>query len=259
MSFKRTFFVKWLPPLLPMIAWIIGMEFLVKRGIIQPFIVPAPSAVMRTFFTDREMLFSAFLSTFSAAMIGLGLSIIVGFSLSILLSLSSILRRALYPYATFFQTVPIVSIAPVLVIWFGFGQPTVIASSFICSLFPIMASTLLGLQSTDPALIDLFRIYETSKLRTLWSCRIPFALPQIFSGIRIASGLSIIGAIVGEFIGGGGLGSTIEAARAQQRLDQIFATVLISALLGLFMIFAVNTASRLALGRWHVSERENIE
>jgi NitT/TauT family transport system permease protein len=143
-----------------------------------------------------------------------------------------------------------------LVIWFGFGQPTVIASAAIVSVFPIIASTLLGLKSTEPALLDLFKLYAASNRQTLWMLKIPFALPQIFSGLRIASGLAVVGAIVGEFIGGGGLGSVVDAARTQQRVDRVFAAVLISSLLGIVLVAAVNIISSLSLGSWHSSERK---
>lgn len=254
----RTLVSRVAPPLLPLITWIVLMEFLVRRNVVPAFIIPAPLDVLRTFVDEWEILSPAIYSTFTCAVTGLLLSFIVGFSAAILLNLSPFLKRALYPYATFFQTVPIVSLAPVLVIWFGFGRPTVIASAFICSLFPIIASTLLGLQSTEPTFLDLFRLYGSSRFRTLISCRIPSALPQIFSGLRISSGLAVIGAIIGEFIGGGGLGSLVEAARAQQRMEQIFAAVIASALLGIALISAVNLLSRLFLGRWHASERKDL-
>ena len=164
------------------------------------------------------------------------------------LSSSDLARRAFYPYAVFFQTVPIISIAPLLVIWFGFGQPTVIASAAIVSVFPIIASTLLGLKSTEPSLLDLFKLYTASNRQTLWMLKIPFALPQIFSGLRIASGLAVVGAIVGEFIGGGGLGSVVDAARTQQKIDRVFAAVLISSLLGVVLVGAVNFISASVTG-----------
>jgi NitT/TauT family transport system permease protein len=186
---------------------------------------------------------------------GLLLSFVAGTFFAIALSSSELARRAFYPYAVFFQTVPIISIAPLLVIWFGFGRPTVIASAAIVSVFPIIASTLLGLKSTEPALLDLFKLYAASNRQTLWMLKIPFALPQIFSGLRIASGLAVVGAIVGEFIGGGGLGSVVDSARTQQRIDRVFAAVLISSLLGVVLVGAVNCFAALSLASWHSSER----
>jgi NitT/TauT family transport system permease protein len=247
----------WLPPLLPLLLSVGVAESAVRMGWIPAYLLPAPSEVIDSLIDDRAELALAAWSTLSSALTGLLLSFAAGTFFAIALSSSDLARRAFYPYAVFFQTVPIISIAPLLVIWFGFGQPTVIASAAIVSVFPIIASTLLGLKSTEPALLDLFKLYAASNRQTLWMLKIPFALPQIFSGLRIASGLAVVGAIVGEFIGGGGLGSVVDAARTQQRVDRVFAAVLISALLGVVLVGAVNFISAVALGSWHSSERKS--
>jgi NitT/TauT family transport system permease protein len=245
-----------LPPLLPLILGMALAEIAVRSGWVPSYLIPAPSEVIRSLIDDRVELAVAASTTLSSALAGLLLSFTTGTLLAIALSASDLARRAFYPYAVFFQTVPIISIAPLLVIWFGFGQPTVIASAAIVSVFPIIASTLLGLKSTEPALIDLFSLYSASARQMLLMLKIPFALPQIFSGLRIASGLAVVGAIVGEFIGGGGLGSVVDSARTQQRIDRVFAAVLISALLGAVLVGAVNLISALTLGSWHTSERK---
>ncbi|HEY6999101.1 MAG TPA: ABC transporter permease [Candidatus Binatia bacterium] len=245
-----------LPPLLPLIVSMGLAETAVRLGWVPAYLIPAPSEVIRSLIDDRVELAVAAWTTLSSALVGLLLSFTTGTLFAIALSSWDLARRAFYPYAVFFQTVPIIAIAPLLVIWFGFGQPTVIASAAIVSVFPIIASTLLGLKSTEPALIDLFTLYSASARQMLLMLKIPFALPQIFSGLRIASGLAVVGAIVGEFIGGGGLGSVVDSARTQQRIDRVFAAVLISALLGAVLVGAVNFISALTLGSWHTSERK---
>jgi NitT/TauT family transport system permease protein len=246
---------KLVPPFLTLVIFLGIAEFVVRSGFVKDYIFPAPTQVLQVLVAEHQSLQEAALSTFTSSVAGLGISFVLGSLLSILLSAFSFLRRAIYPYAVFFQTVPIISIAPLLVIWFGFGQPTVIASSFIVSIFPIMASTLLGLQSTDPHLIDLFRLYEAPKKDYLLKLKIPFALPQIFSGLKIAAGLAIVGAIVGEFIAGGGLGGVVDSARTQQRVDLVFAAVLVSSLLGLVFVGFLNYLSWLFLYQWHASEK----
>lgn len=246
---------KLVPPFALLIVVIAAMEIFVRSDFVPSYLVPSPSEIGSSMIDDREELFEAFASTATAAVAGLVLSFALGTLFAVVLSLSQLMRRAIYPYAIFFQTVPIIAIAPLLVIWFGFGQPTVIASAFIVSIFPIIASTLLGLQSTDPALVDLFRLYSASSFDRLFKLRIPFALPQIFSGLRIASGLSVIGAVVGEFIAGGGLGAVVDAARTQQRIDKVFAAVLVSSLLGLLMVGVINAISTVTLRHWHASAR----
>lgn len=132
-----------------------------------------------------------------------------------------------------FQTVPIIAIAPLLVIWLGYGMPTVIAAAFIVSVFPIIANTVSGLLSTDRSLVQLFQMFGASRIQTLVQLRIPSAFPQILTGIKISSGLAVIGAIVGEFISGNGLGGVVDAAKNQQRIDRVFAAVLLASLLGI--------------------------
>jgi NitT/TauT family transport system permease protein len=208
--------------------------------------------VLAALIDSRDELAAAMAKTSAAALIGFALSTAVGITVAVLLSSSRAIQRAFYPYAVFFQTVPIIAIAPLLVIWFGYGMKTVIASAFIVSIFPVIANTLTGLLSTDPALQDLFRLYGAVTLVTL---RFPAALPQILTGLRVASGLAVIGAIVGEFIGGQGLGSVVDIARTQQRVDKVFAAVLLASALGLALFGLINLISALTLRRWHASEQ----
>lgn len=252
---KRSLKVLW--PLLPLILGSGVLEILVRTGTVPSYILPAPSDVVRSLIVDQAEYGRGFLSTAIAALIGLGLSFSLGIFVAVLLSLSSWLRRAFLPYATFFQTVPIIALAPVLVIWFGFGRPTVVASSFIVSIFPVIANSILGLQSTDPSLLDLFRLHHATRFKTLWKLQLPSALPAIFGGLRIASGLAVIGAVVGEFIAGGGLGEVVDAARTQQRLDKVFAAVLLSSFLGLILVLLIDFISRLTLRSWYAGERQN--
>jgi NitT/TauT family transport system permease protein len=197
----------------------------------------------------------ALVETARSVAIGLLLSATGGIGIGVLLSSSRWIQRAFYPYAIFFQIVPIVAIAPLLVIWFGYGPRAVIAAAFIVSIFPVIANTLTGLLTVDPALQDLFRLYGASRAATLWKLSLPSALPFILTGLRIASGLAVIGAIVGEFVGGGGLGIVVLEAMRQQRTDLVFAAVGYASLLGLGLFGFVSGISHLALRRWHALEQ----
>jgi len=240
---------------IPFMVLTLALEWLVRAGWIKAFLVPPPSAVFGTILHDWRELFSALGKTSAGAVLGFALSTIAGIAIAVFLSSSRAIQEAFYPYAVFFQTVPIIAIAPLLVIWFGYGMRTVVASAFIVSIFPVIANTLNGILSTDPALRDLFRLYGASPAVTLWKLRFPAALPQVLTGLRIAGGLAVIGAIVGEFIGGQGLGSVIDIARTQQRTDKVFAAVLLASLLGLALFGCINLVSWLVLRRWHVSEQ----
>jgi NitT/TauT family transport system permease protein len=249
--FKTVF----LPPLIPIIALTAIAEFIVREGIIKSYLLPAPSSVLQAIIENWTELARATLTTSASALIGFLLSTVVGIGTAVLFSSSRPIQRAFYPYAVFFQTVPIIAIAPLIVIWLGYGMRTVVAAAFIVSIFPVIANTLTGILSTDPALRDLFRLYGASPTATLFKLRLPAALPQIFTGLRIASGLAVIGAIVGEFIGGQGIGSVVDVARTQQRVDKVFAAVLLASALGLALFALINLASSLTLRRWHASEK----
>jgi NitT/TauT family transport system permease protein len=243
-----------LPPVIVFIAIVALLELIARAGFVQRFLVPAPSDIARAFATAAEELWRKTLETAFASIAGFIMSGVFGILAAVVLSSGGWVQRAFYPYAVFFQTVPIIAIAPLLVIWFGFDADAVVASAFIVSIFPVIANTLAGLLSTDPALRDLFRLYGAGRFPTLLKLRLPFALPNILTGLRIAAGLAVVGAIVGEFIIGTGLGGTILVARQQQDVAKVFAALLLSALLGIIMFGLVNLVSRVALRHWHASE-----
>ena len=156
--------------------------------------------------------------------------------------------------------VPLVAIAPMLVIWFGYGAPSVIAAACIVSIFPVIAGTLDGLQSVDPGLRELFGIHRASRLRTWWLLGLPASLPQIFTGLRVAAGLAVIGAVVGEFVGAYGgsrapLGAVIISALKQNRTDVVFAAVVLASALGFALFGVVNLIGWVCLRHWHTSAR----
>ena len=245
----------WLPALIPLIVVTAVTELAVRMNWVRAFLVPAPSTVIQAMIESRDELARALFTTSLSALIGFVLSTVAGVAIAVFLSSSRTIQRAFYPYAVFFQTVPIIAIAPLLVIWFGYGMRTVVASAFVVSIFPVIANTLSGILSTDPNLRDLFQLYGASTRVTLFKLRFPAALPQILTGLRVASGLAVIGAIVGEFIGGQGLGSVVDVARTQQRVDKVFAAVLLASVLGLALFGLINLISWASLRRWHASEQ----
>ncbi|MBM4201008.1 MAG: ABC transporter permease [Gammaproteobacteria bacterium] len=247
------------PPLVSFMAIALGLEIGLAAAEVPTYLLPRPSAVWLALADNWPELLRATSQTALAAFLGLSLSALLGGFTAIVLSSHTWIRRAFYPYAVFFQTVPVVAIAPMLVIWFGYGIRAITAAAFIVSVFPIIANTLSGLLSTDPALRDLFRIYRASPLATLFKLRIPSALPYFLTGLRIASGLAVIGAIVGEFVadtyqGGGGIGTAVEVAIKEQKTDKVFAAVTMASILGLAFFALVNLASYVSMRRWQLAE-----
>ena len=168
------------------------------------------------------------------------------------------LERSLYPYAILLQTVPVVAVAPLIVLWFGFEERSVIIISLIISLFPIINNTLLGLKSTSINLVELFDMHKASKMVSFFKLRFPAAIPNIIAGMRISAGLSVIGAIVGEFIIGsgsedGGLGVQIIYAQAELETPLVMALILSATTLGFLFFMTVSTIGHLLMRKWHES------
>jgi NitT/TauT family transport system permease protein len=191
-----------------------------------------------------------------SAGIGFAFSALVGIALGVALTSTVLVERAFYPFSVFLQTVPLIAIAPLLVVWFGYGWRPVAAAAFIASVFPVVASTVAGLRSTDRELLDLVRLYGGGPLSTLLKLRLPWALPSIFTGLRVASGLAVVGAIVGEFVASytGGtlpLGALVTTYVRSFRTDLVFSVVVLASVLGLVMFGVVGLASWLTLRRWY--------
>lgn len=222
------------------------------------YLLPSPINVAQAIQVETERFSYATWGTAKSMLVGFGLSAILGVTIGSLLALVPLVRRGVYPLTLLLQMVPLVAIAPMLVIWFGYGSPSVIAASCIVSIFPVIAGTLDGLQSVDPKLRELFRIHHASHVQTWWLLGLPASLPSIFTGLRIATGLAVIGAIVGEFVGSYGgshapIGPVILSAMKQNRTDVVFAAITLASILGFALFGTVNFLGWVCLHRWHAS------
>ncbi|MEM8661800.1 MAG: ABC transporter permease [Pseudomonadota bacterium] len=249
MSGLKAWLADKLPPWLFLVAVLAIWQWVVAQGWVASYLLASPWQVFVTTVNLWPEIWAATVSTAGSIVWGLSLSVLIGVSMALVFFTIPFLRRAVLPFCIFFQTVPIIAIAPLLVIWFGFGDPTVRASAFIVSLFPILANTLTGLQETDRELQELFNLYKPSRWQLITKLQIPGSLPYMLTGIRIATGLAVIGAITGEFMAGGGLGALIDSARTQQRVDLVFSGVLMSSILALALVMVIQLVSRLLLGR----------
>ncbi len=243
------------PPMLFSVLVVLAWHGVVTLFDIRPYLLPGPMDVLHAVSVHLPTLIGAAALTAQAALAGFLLSFFVGFLVAVLFSQSRLAERSLYPYAIFLQTVPIVAIAPLIVLWIGHGLAGVVAVSFIISLFPIIANTTAGLTSVDTELLDLFALNEASRWQVLIKLRVPHAVPAMLTGARISCGLSVIGAIVGEFFAGYGtqdfgLGYLIILTNAQTKTPYLFASVLFSTGLGLIFFSAVAALSSKTLDRW---------
>ena len=224
------------------------------------FLLPTPYAVLQTFIQDFNIIMIGLAQTFQAAFTGYIIAIAIGIAVATIMSLSKILERSLYPYAILLQTVPVVAVAPLIVLWFGFEIKSIIIISVIIALFPIINNTLLGLKSTNKTLVELFDYHDTKKITTFIKLRFPAAIPNIIAGLKISAGLSVIGAIVGEFIIGsgseqGGLGVQIIYAQANLETSLVMALILTATMLGFAFFITVSTIGWYLLHKWHESEQ----
>jgi NitT/TauT family transport system permease protein len=249
------------PPIVVLIAGLLAAELYVRWRHTPIYLVPRPSQVLRTLGDERGYLLSALWITTKASLVGFALSAALGVAMAIALASSSWVRRAFAPYTVLFQPVPIIAIAPMLSIWLSPGLDAVAACAFIVSVFPVIANTLVGLISTDPALLDLFRLYGAGNTSAMFKLRFPSALPNIFTGLQVSAGLTVIGTVVAEFLVGElgeeqGLGVVIVSASHNGHSDRVFAAVLLASALGLVMFGIVNLVRRAVLKNWHASVRD---
>ncbi|MEZ6115834.1 MAG: ABC transporter permease [Pirellulaceae bacterium] len=245
----------WLPPLLAAVALVTLWDLAVRLGDIRPYLVPSPSVVAATLWSERSVLGTGFWLTSQAAICGLLGGTFLGTIIGVVFAQSIAVRRAFYPYAIFLQTVPIVAIAPLLVLWLGQGIQSVIAVAFVLSLFPIVTNVTVGMTSIPSSLLDLFTMYGANRWQRFYKLQFPFALAHLVTGVRISSGMAVIGAIVGEFfVGyggrGRGLGYLIREAVEMNRTDRLFAVVILSTLLGVCLFVLTGLFSDKLLSRW---------
>ncbi len=239
---------RWLPPIV-IAAALLGLwqlaaslDVIANALNIEPFLVPSPSEIAQSLWTDRSLLLDNGWITLQEVLAGFALSVVAGVSFAVVLHLSPTLRRAFYPLLVASQTVPIVVIAPILVVWLGFGiGPKLVIIALIC-FFPITVNTLDGLGSVDPDLMKMMRTLDASRWQTFRRVEGPTALPYFFSGAKIAVAVAVIGAVFGEWAGSSsGLGHLIQQASAQLQTARTFAAVVVLSALAivLFGLLAV--------------------
>ncbi|MFZ3361184.1 MAG: ABC transporter permease [Xanthobacteraceae bacterium] len=245
---------------LPIIVLALGLaiwELVVRIEKIPPYVLPDPALILQTLVGDRALLFQSLLVTLLTTFEGFLLAAVGGVGLAVLFNQSRLVEYSLYPYAVILQVTPIVAIAPLLLIYLP--QPlAVLACAWIVAFFPVLANATLGLHSVDRNLADLFTLYGASRGQMLWNLKLPSALPYILGGLRIAGGLSLIGAVVAEIAAGSagaGSGLAYRIAESGYRLNipRMFAALLLLSVAGIVIFYLLSAINYLALRRWHES------
>jgi NitT/TauT family transport system permease protein len=244
-------------PIVVLALGVAAWQAVVQYKEIPPYVLPAPDLIAQTFATDWELLLRSLLVTVITTLEGFLLAAFGGVFLAILFNQSRFLEYSLYPYAVVLQVTPIVAVAPLLLIYLP-QHAAVLVCAWIVAFFPVLANTTLGLRSVDRSLADLFALYGASRWQILRRLKLPSALPYILGGLRIAGGLSLIGAVVAEIAAGSagaGSGLAYRIAESGYRLNipRMFAALLLLSLTGIAMFYLLSLINYLALRRWHES------
>ena len=247
---------RWVLPL-GVIAILLGLWELAARWDliadaldIKPFLIPAPSDVGESLWQDRELLAEDAWVTAQEVMLGFAIALVAGFAFAVALHMSDTLRRAFYPLLVASQTVPVIAIAPILIVWLGFGIGPKLAIIALVCFFPITVNTLDGLRSVDPDLPRMMRTLDAGRGQILRRVEVPSALPYLFSGAKVAAAVSVIGAVFGEWAGADeGLGHLILIAQGQLQTARVFAAVVVLSALALILFGALALVER-RFGWW---------
>ena len=257
----------WPRILAPLVIGVMALglwEFAVWWNAIPQYILPGPILIGQTLIADWGTLSGSLWITLKITFMALAAAVIVGVTLAVLFTQSKWLEMSLLPYAVILQVTPIVAIAPLIIIWAGDINLSLLICAWIVAFFPILSNTILGLNSADHNLINLFQLYGATRWQTMRYLKLPAALPYFLAGLKISGGLALIGAVVAEFVAGtggsaSGLAYRILEAGYQLKIPRVFAALIMISLSGIAIFLATSWISHLLLRRWHESalKREN--
>ena len=244
-------------PIAVLTALVLVWHAVVQVYAIPPYVLPGPLLVLSTLVSDWAVLWGSLLVTLTTTLEGFLLAAFGGIALAVLFNQSRLIEYSLYPYAVILQVTPIVAIAPLLLIYLP-QQAAVLACAWIVAFFPVLANSTLGLNSVDRNLADLFRLYGATRREVLTELKLPSALPYMLAGLKIAGGLSLIGAVVAEIAAGSagagsGLAYRIVESGYRLNIPRMFAALLLLSVSGIAIFFALSLVSHLLLRRWHES------
>ena len=249
---------RWTLPVVVMALTVLAWDRIVAWGEIPHYILPGPRLVLATLIEDRAVLFDALLVTLQITLLALAAAVVGGVGLAVLFTWSRWAEMSFYPYAVILQVTPVVAIAPLIFIYVDSRIAGLLICAWVVAFFPVLANTTLGLNSADRGLHDLFRIYGATRWQRLRYLQLPSALPYFLGGLRIAGGLSLIGAVVAEYVAGtGGIGSglafRILEAGYRLNIPRMFAALLLIAVTGVIIFAGLSLLSHLLLRKWHES------
>ncbi|HUQ76040.1 MAG TPA: ABC transporter permease [Burkholderiales bacterium] len=241
-----------------LVALFLLWEAAVRAFHVKPIVLPPPSAIFVEFFSAPVWYLRHAWYTLLMTVGGFALAVVVGVALAVLIVESRLLEKSIYALIVGLNSVPKVAVAPLFVIWLGTDAEPKIAIAFLIAVFAIVIDAVLGLKSVPPDILDLARSMRGGRLATLWRIRFPCALPSLFAGMKVAIGLALVGAIVGEFVSSQrGLGYVILSAQGMFDTARVFAAILVLAVMGVALFWLIALLERLAIP-WHASQKEHV-
>ncbi len=249
---------KTLRPIMLILFMLVLWDLTIRLFHIPPYLIPAPDAVVTQLFEQWPMLWRQTLITTYATVGGFALSVVFGILMAVAIAYSPLMESMLYPILVFSQSVPKIAIAPLFVVWFGFGIVPKIIVAFLLGFFPVVVSTVMGFKSVEPEMVDLARSMKASRLQVFMRFRFPHALPSIFAGLKVSVTLAVVGAVVGEFVGSNsGIGYVLQIANGNFDLPTMFAALFLLSMLGVILFVIVDLVERFTIP-WHTSQRTEI-
>jgi NitT/TauT family transport system permease protein len=248
----------WIRPLILLLIIVAVWDLAIRVFHLPPYQVPAPWDVIVTLWRDGPELLAQAVPTTVATVLGFLLSAAIGIPTAMLIAGSRTVEAYVYPLLVFSQSIPKVAIAPLFVVWFGFGLEPKVISAFLLGVFPVVVSAVQGFKSLDPDTLDLARAMAASRWQVFRMVGLPAAMPAIFSGLKVSVTLAVVGAVVGEFVGANsGIGFVLQRSIGNFELPTMFAALVILALLGVVLFWLVDVVERLVIP-WHASRRREL-
>ena len=242
-------------PVATALVFLLAWQAITVYAGISPAILPPPTMVLEQLIGNFALIMKHTIPTTYETLLAFGISIPLGIALAGLMVYSTLAYQALYPNIVFFQLIPKIALAPLFIVWFGFGVAPKVAVAFLIAFFPIVIDTIVGLRSIDPAMIQLARSMGAPPRRIFLKLRLPHALPMIFGGLKVASALAVVGALTGEFVGSDrGLGYLLVQASGNLNTALLFATLVILSAMAMAFFYLVEMLERIAIP-WHASQR----
>jgi NitT/TauT family transport system permease protein len=255
---KRVLLSGWVRPVLLIAILLVLWELSILIFRIPPYLIPAPEAVVQQLYQEWPRLWRESVPTTTATLGGFALSIAFGIPMALLIAYSRTIEGFVYPLLVFSQSVPKIAIAPLFVVWFGFGLIPKVISAFMLGFFPVVVSTVMGFKSVDRDMLDLARSMKATKWQTFMRISLPHALPSIFSGLKVSVTLAVVGAVVGEFVGSNsGIGYLLQIANGNFDLPLMFAALTVLSGIGVLLFVAVDLVERVLIP-WHASQRNDF-